>query len=57
MNLTWNDISWHKEGDPGHDNKEARRKVVRDDVVGHVTGQRHLETSQTVNRKYLIDTL
>ena len=44
--LTWNDVRWNKERDPGDDDKEARGEVVGDDVVGHVAHQDHLEACQ-----------
>ncbi len=35
--FTWNDVRGDEEGDPGHDDEEPRRQVVRDDVRHHVT--------------------
>ena len=30
--LTWYDVWWDKEGNPGDDNKKAGRQIVGDDV-------------------------
>ena len=30
--LTWYDVWWDKEGNPGDDNKKAGRQIVGDDI-------------------------
>ena len=34
--LTWDDVRWDEEGNPGYNNKKAGGKIVGDDVRHHV---------------------
>ena len=49
---TWNNVGRDQEGDPGNDDKQPRGQVVGDDVMGHVSGEDHLEPGQAKSHRH-----